>query len=1202
MFTELVIPSEVLPSGTPTSEIFSSNGSLGRQTSPFRSGSGSASPAPSPTVSLDCPPGLTHLEWVKQWSDPHVSKWLSEAKVGHHATRFRENDIRGDLILDLDQTALKETGIISVGDRIKILVAVKALRQKCMRSTSVPPSASMSGSQMGRDAHGQSSTTKEVMSGTTTGRRLDTARPPPLHITESASRDLPQLVGSAQGIPATAKPTPTPRYPPPPPRQRTNGNVSLGPPLSTHTPGRRTPEPHAPPPFTKDPLPPAPTQTTVPSAQWHAGDYGLPARPNPGNLLGGTFAPDKRSVPFPRSASPLPSVALRSIPNRSLHQKSPSMSQASKPLNPAPALSARPGTSGEIGSTSSTISHPYQSSNHAIRDRDPIILPTLHVPNSGNGFPLSPIVETSQTEATTPITRGLSSTHSNSPSQAAPKSLEELRRLCVKFILADEGHSRVINVGDCQGGVQVIENVLKKMNKIHGGPVVATENEDGALIVDGWAVYLELPGHEGPYTPLTEQQLLSVCHADSSNPSRERGLTLRRYGLIPRKQVSKLEHFFGVRPPASQISPTSPTTTSGFGSKSNLAAPDSDDADSRDPTPRAGSPGTLSSSGNLRSATSKQLARASTISVMSGLGLLPPPPLEAESSPTKNSQSGSFLANPQKKLRSFFGQRPPSELITSHLGEFFPHTEKKVLERTARNSMLRGSGSIRRESIMSGTGPLGGSVRSSWNLGDKSDIIYPVPRRSTSPRSSLSGSSRPSSSRRQGPHPSRLAEEEEEAAPRLSISTDGDRSSTEPDEDNVIGRSKGNEPSTPHVLPPVSFESESLSESVFPRLRTNSSSKRFSYASEMKNKRKSTASTFLTVDEITAEMDNRQNGSISDSTVVGTSEGSTLGQDPNEDEEDTAEETSDEGELSEGGDVESAAEDDVGKAVTSTGRKRSIKWIKGALIGSGSFGSVYLGMDAFHGLLMAVKQVELPTGSSHNEERKKSMLSALEREIELLKDLQHPNIVQYLDSSMDEHHLNIFLEYVPGGSVVALLRNYGAFEEELVRNWVSQILAGLVYLHERDIIHRDIKGANILVDNKGGIKISDFGISKKVEDNLLSSARVHRPSLQGSVFWMAPEVVKQTSYTSKADIWSLGCLVVEMLTGEHPWAKFTQMQAIFKIGSSAKPETPPDISPEAEDFLNKAFELDHTARPSAQELLKHAWLTKASLDFLGESD
>lgn len=223
------------------------------------------------------------------------------------------------------------------------------------------------------------------------------------------------------------------------------------------------------------------------------------------------------------------------------------------------------------------------------------------------------------------------------------------------------------------------------------------------------------------------------------------------------------------------------------------------------------------------------------------------------------------------------------------------------------------------------------------------------------------------------------------------------------------------------------------------------------------------------------------------------------------------------------------------------------------------------------------------------------MLSALEHEIELLQELQHENIVQYLSSCIDDDHLNIFLEYVPGGSVTSLLRNYGAFEEPLVRNWVRQILLGLNYLHERDIIHRDIKGANMLVDNKGGIKISDFGISKKVEDNLLPGHRAHRPSLQGSVFWMAPEVVKQTAYTQKADIWSVGCLVVEMLTGEHPWAQLTQMQAIFKIGMSSKPAIPADISPEAEDFLQLTFELNHEKRPSATELLKHPWVASQAL-------
>lgn len=273
------------------------------------------------------------------------------------------------------------------------------------------------------------------------------------------------------------------------------------------------------------------------------------------------------------------------------------------------------------------------------------------------------------------------------------------------------------------------------------------------------------------------------------------------------------------------------------------------------------------------------------------------------------------------------------------------------------------------------------------------------------------------------------------------------------------------------------------------------------------------------------------------------------------------------------------------------------KWMKGALIGQGSFGCVYLALHAVTGELLAVKQVETPApgANTQSDNRKKSMIEALKREIGLLRDLRHPNIVQYLGCSSSADYLNIFLEYVPGGSVQTMLNSYGALPEPLVRSFVRQILTGLSYLHNRDIIHRDIKGANILVDNKGTIKISDFGISKKLEaTNILSGANnnKHRPSLQGSVFWMAPEVVKQTSYTRKADIWSLGCLVVEMMTGSHPFPDCSQLQAIFKIGGGrASPTIPEHASDAAKDFLAQTFEIDHNQRPSADDLMLSPFLT-----------
>ncbi|KAK5684546.1 ATP binding [Elasticomyces elasticus] len=287
-----------------------------------------------------------------------------------------------------------------------------------------------------------------------------------------------------------------------------------------------------------------------------------------------------------------------------------------------------------------------------------------------------------------------------------------------------------------------------------------------------------------------------------------------------------------------------------------------------------------------------------------------------------------------------------------------------------------------------------------------------------------------------------------------------------------------------------------------------------------------------------------------------------------------------------------------------------LKYMKGEMIGQGSFGTVYLALHAVTAELMAVKQVEMPSGNNNAMDAKRNnMIEALNHEITLLRDLRHPNIVQYLGSNSDEQHLNIFLEYVAGGSVASMLVNYGSLPEGLIANFVRQILCGLAYLHSEEIIHRDIKGANILVDNKGTVKISDFGISKRVEASTLltqNSGGVVAPgkraggprvSLQGSVFWMAPEVVRQTAYTKKADIWSLGCLVVEMFTGSHPHPNCTQLQAIFKIGGKgggtgegARPDMPASASEEAREFMGRTFEIEHERRPTAEELRGFKWL------------
>ncbi|KAH7581417.1 Serine/Threonine protein kinases active-site signature [Nakaseomyces glabratus] len=281
---------------------------------------------------------------------------------------------------------------------------------------------------------------------------------------------------------------------------------------------------------------------------------------------------------------------------------------------------------------------------------------------------------------------------------------------------------------------------------------------------------------------------------------------------------------------------------------------------------------------------------------------------------------------------------------------------------------------------------------------------------------------------------------------------------------------------------------------------------------------------------------------------------------------------------------------EINKSKNARGEYKEFAWMKGEMIGKGSFGAVYLSLNITTGEMMAVKQVEVPKYGTQNE-LVKDMVEALKSEVATLKDLDHLNIVQYLGSEIRGNIYSLFLEYVAGGSVGSLIRLYGRFDEKLIRHLNTQVLSGLKYLHSKGILHRDMKADNLLLDEDGICKISDFGISKKSK-NIYSNSDM---TMRGTVFWMAPEMVDtKQGYSAKVDIWSLGCVVLEMFAGKRPWSNLEVVAAMFQIGKSkSAPPIPDDtiqlISSKGKDFLSKCFEIDPEKRPTADDLLEHSF-------------
>ncbi|GJW30967.1 mitogen-activated protein kinase kinase kinase 1-like protein [Tanacetum coccineum] len=273
-----------------------------------------------------------------------------------------------------------------------------------------------------------------------------------------------------------------------------------------------------------------------------------------------------------------------------------------------------------------------------------------------------------------------------------------------------------------------------------------------------------------------------------------------------------------------------------------------------------------------------------------------------------------------------------------------------------------------------------------------------------------------------------------------------------------------------------------------------------------------------------------------------------------------------------------------GSNVSSNGRFRNIKitnWQRGELLGRGSFGSVYEGI-CDGGYFIAVKEVSLLDSG----ELGRQSVVQLEQEIALLSQFEHENIVRYYGTDKDESKLYIFLELVTKGSLLSLYQRYH-LQDCQVSSYTRQILHGLKYLHDRSVVHRDVKCANILVDANGSVKLADFGLAKATKFNDVRSCK-------GTAFWMAPEVVNQKNkgYGLAADIWSLGCTVLEMLTRRIPYSPMECMAALFRIGSGIAPPVPDSLSKEAKDFIFQCFHVNPRDRPTASQLLEHPFVRR----------
>ncbi|KAJ2857538.1 Suppressor of Sensor Kinase (SLN1) [Coemansia erecta] len=315
--------------------------------------------------------------------------------------------------------------------------------------------------------------------------------------------------------------------------------------------------------------------------------------------------------------------------------------------------------------------------------------------------------------------------------------------------------------------------------------------------------------------------------------------------------------------------------------------------------------------------------------------------------------------------------------------------------------------------------------------------------------------------------------------------------------------------------------------------------------------------------------------------------------------------------------VTARPEDRTLRLLAASSSNITLRWQIGHYIGGGAFGAVYVGYNINSGEMMAVKEIRLPSRGLGQDSAAESGAKIV-REMEVMSILQHPNIVTYYGIEVHRDKVYLFMELCGRGSLAQLIRDQGRLDEESVKEYVVQMLRGLEYLHGAGVCHRDIKCDNTLFDDDMRVKLVDFGAAKVLNHHSLAATRRSRiapegtaavASLTGTPMYMAPEVILGSNGGSVAggpkgaemlrpgslgaqDIWSLGCCIVEMVSGSPPWAHLDNEWAVMYNVVAGNPPLPDPstISPEGMRFLRRCFTRQPADRPQASELLMDEWL------------